>query len=179
MATVTWSPPVELREMLEGVSERVGDASPVMQVIALDMEDYVENVMFATAGEGEWEPLSQATIDRHGPHDVLRLTGLMKAVTGRDWSARNAVVINTAPHAHFAVGGVRRYHETKYTKTRVNKDGKTVTVRRGEAELRAMAQRPEWAGRQHSPARDFMLLSDQRTEDLYGPMILDFMFSEL
>jgi len=179
MAKVLWMPPVELREMLEDVSGRVEDASPVMQVIAQDMEQYIEGELFASEGEGEWEELAPATIRRHGAHDILRLSGIMKAVTGRDWSRRNAVVINAASHAHFATGGVKRYQATKYTKTVKNAKGETVTVRRSEAELRALASRPEWKGRQHAPVRDFMLVSDDRAEQLYGPMILDFLFSEI
>jgi len=175
MATATWTPPIELREFLDDVGERVEDFSPVMQAIAIDLEEFVEDVIFPTKGEGEWQELAPATKRRHKDRagGILQLSGDLRRRTGRDWSARNAVVINRMPHAHFATQGtVRR-------RTALWQSKATGVRRRSRKQAEALRGTEAFRGREHEPARDFIYVSDERAETLYGPMILDYMFSEI
>ena len=174
MARAFWFPPDELREMLEDVAARAVDFSPVMQVIAIDLETFVEDVIFSSEGEGEWPPLDPDTLKRHKDRagGALQLSGDMRRRTGRDWSKTNAVVINRSPHAHFATEGTKRYTTPLWHP----KDG---TRRRSRAAVRALRGTEEFRGSMHEPARDFMYVSDERADELYGPMILDYLFSEV
>jgi phage gpG-like protein len=175
MATARWLPPAELREWLDGIGEKVSDFSPVMQVIAVDLEQFVEDVVFPTGGEGEWQELAPATLKRHPDRagGILQLSGDLRRRTGRDWSPRNAVVINRMPHAHFATQGTVRRRQALWQ----SKAGGM--RRRSRAKIRELRNTDAFKGRQHEPSRDFMYVSDERAETLYGPMILDFVFSEI
>ncbi len=173
----TWQPPEELRAWLEQISERVTDFSPVMQVIALDMEDFIENVVFPTKGEGEWQDLDPDTLRRHYANrsspGMLQLSGDLRRRNSRDWSGRNAVVVNRSPHGHFAQAGtVRRQRALWQSK-------KSGMKRRSEAQVRKLRGTEEYKGSEHEPPRMFHYVSESRAEGLYGPMILDFVLSEI
>lgn len=185
MATATWHPPEDLREWLDGIGDRVEDFSPVMQAIAIDLEQFVEDVVFPTSGEGEWEELSPETLRRHPNRagGILQLSGDLRRRTGRDWSSRNAVVINRMPHAHLAVYGTKRYRTPMWQSKRdidreVTYQGKKQrSSRNSRAAIRQ--RRLTEKGRWHEVPRDFIYVSEERADNLYGPMILDFIFTEI
>lgn len=175
----TFTPPDELREMIGDMSLRSTDWSPVMQPIAQDMRRFIRDVVFPTEGEGKWVPMAESTIERWGARPLLQLRGHtsrrlssrygggsgLREHTGADWSRRNAVAVNAAPHAHLMEGGVRRYVKPKYQV-------------KGKRLSRAASRQNTSTGTQHVPAREFMYVSDERMESLYGPMLLDFFFGE-
>jgi hypothetical protein len=172
----TFRPPSALQELIAGWEEKVVDWSPVMQVIAGDMEKFVEETIVPSQGEGKWAPMAASTVKRHGPHSLLVLSGALVRQTGRDWSKRNAVVINDSPHAHLMRGGVKWYPTARYYEA-VVVDGKKKKHRRSAGQIREHEKMH--AGSMHSPVRDFVYVTEERVDELYGPMILDYWFGEI
>jgi hypothetical protein len=111
----TFRPDPELRKIIDAVKESVDDFSPAMEQISRVMLDDTREVF--ASGLSEWPRMSEATVERWGPHPLLRLGGRagrrgpstpLEQWNERRWSKTNAAVINRAPHAHLMEGGVEK-----------------------------------------------------------------------
>jgi phage gpG-like protein len=151
--------------------ERAVDTTPAMQRVA---ERWFKRALlfFASQGEGSWRPLAQATVKRWSDHPILNRTGKMKSRLRRDWTKRNAAIINDSPTAHFAGDGTTRSY-SKATSERVyiyqkrEKRGHR-TTRRSAASSKAA--RLSSTSLVHEPSREFVFVDDVAQTE--GPLIL-------
>jgi len=151
--------------------ERVVDTAPAMQRIA---ERWLRRalVFFASQGNGEWKPLAPATLKRWGNHPILNKSGGMKGRFGRDWSKRNAVIMNDSPHAHFAGDGTTRSFskesgERVFVHQKKERNEKRTTRRSAASTRRARLSSTSTV---HEPSREFVFV-DEVTK-LEGPLIV-------
>jgi len=151
--------------------ERAIDTTPAMQRVA---ERWFKRTLlfFASQGDGSWKALAPATLKRWKDHPILNRTGKMKSRFHRDWSKRNAAIINDSPAAHFAGDGTTRSY-SKATGERVfiyqkrEKPGQR-TTRRSAASSRAA--RLSATSTVHEPSREFVFVDDATKNE--GPLIL-------
>jgi len=166
--SASWRPG---ESIIQPMLDRAVDTAPAMQRIA---ERWLRRAIafFASEGNGAWKPLAPATTKRWGNHPILNKSGGMKSRFGRDWSKRNAVIMNDSSHAHFAGDGTTRSF-SRETGERVfihqqKEHGAARTTRRSAASSRRA--RLSATSTEHEPSREFVFVDDvTKTE---GPLIL-------
>lgn len=158
-------PPQDLAEILDRLKDRIDDWTAPMEKISRIMLEDTKHV-FAT-GLAEWVPMSQATVDRWGPHPLLRRGGHngstpLEQWNQRAWSPKNAAVINRAPHAHLIEDGVQRYQTPMYQSGGRRRSRSSIRERLASGERGSM----------HSPPRDFLFV-DEDSYPTFKRYILD------
>ena len=160
-----YHPPRELQDIVLRLGKAIDDWSVPMEKISRRMLEDTKGVF--ASGRPEWPRMSEATIERWGPHPLLNLGGRtasggagtpLREWNERDWSKKNAAVINRAPHAHLMDRGVDRYQTTRYDRT-VTIDGKTRKHRQSRAEVREH-RKQFGSGAEHSPPREFLFFEE-------------------
>jgi phage gpG-like protein len=169
-----------LGDLLGDVDGKLDDLTPVMVQISEDMRKFIVDTVFPTGGEGRWAPLAQSTTTRDkwkdrassgrpGRIGPLRSSGWMSLSVHRASSKTNAAAITKAPHAHLQEFGTKAYMTPLY-----QSKGKKL---KSKSQIKA-AKLAGLGGHLRVSPRPFMYIDEDRAENLYPFMILDYVFSE-
>jgi hypothetical protein len=151
---------------------RVLDLSPVMEPISKQIQTELRDRL-ERGGDGDWPENAPSTVAKKGSSTPgVGEHGGFAPTIQRAWSARNAVALTRAPHAHlFDEGTVRHLTHSGSRVSVYSEGGKHVS--RAESRKRLHGTN----SRQHSPAYPFAYLSDG-LQELAGDEILDFVIGE-
>lgn len=156
-----WTPS-DLEPWLGAMIARVGDLTPVMQVISFEARDEARGRLASGSAEYPWPPHAETTNKKWGPHPlgVGEHGGFSSGILAF-FGKHNAGWKSRASHAHlFDLGTLRHYTGGK--RTNIYSSGKTKGRRAGHlsrAETRRRIQTS--TSLVHQPARSFAYISEE------------------